>query len=270
MKYILLCTIALIVCLGSSGWLAWRIGKIAKLKKGVVIAIALVLSVLFAGIITFGYLSRYYHADASAAAESPTVKQETVDGGYFFDGPGDDSALIFYPGAKVETIAYAPLMTSLAEQGIDCFLADMPFRMTIFDGAIGEKFLDAYSYETWIAAGHSMGGLTISSFAANHADQIDSLVLLAAYPSAPIPENIHLHSLYGTQDGCLDRAAYDQSEQYWPPCSSEHPIEGGNHSQYANYGPQAKDLEPHISREKQQAETVKIILEVTEEQRAKE
>ena len=51
-----------------------------------------------------------------------------MNSGWLFDGAGDDQAMIFYPGAKVDSMAYAPLMWELAEEGLDCYLVDMPFH----------------------------------------------------------------------------------------------------------------------------------------------
>ena len=54
-----------------------------------------------------------------------TVTVERVPGDRRFDGPGEGSALIFYPGGKVEAEAYAPLLFSLAEGGEDCELVEL-------------------------------------------------------------------------------------------------------------------------------------------------
>lgn len=257
MKYMLMCLGALVVSFGV-GWVPARwIGK----KNGHTFVLTLLFGVLLLGAVSFGYLESYYHADSEAVAQAlanPTVKTEKIDGGYFFDGPGEAAALIFYPGAKVETIAYAPLMTLLAEQGVDCFLADMPFRMAMFGAKLGDRFLANYSYDTWIAAGHSMGGLVVSGFADR--DEIDALVLLGAYPGGQVRENLHFLSIYGTNDGCLNRSAYESAKAYWPAGAEEHPIAGGNHAQYAAYGPQSGDGEAEITMAEQQQAVAEIIL----------
>ena len=257
-----MCIAALLVCLVCAWVPALLIGKKKSLKKPITILIGFALSLLLIIIIMACYLGIYYHADESASVTSDAVQVKNIDGGYFFDGPGDETALIFYPGAKVETLAYAPLMTSIAEQGVDCFLADMPFRMAIFDGSIAEKFQNAYAYKTWAAAGHSMGGLMISSYAADHADCIDCLILLAAYPNEMIPDSMEMLSIYGSKDGCLNRDVYETSREYWPATASEYVLPGGNHANYGNYGIQDGDMEAEISREEQQTLTAEKILEL--------
>ena len=67
------------------------------------------------------YAEQYYHADQSAlsALESDdTVSVSKTDYGWLFDGPSENDALIFYPGAKVEETAYAPLLHLLAKEGM--------------------------------------------------------------------------------------------------------------------------------------------------------
>ena len=72
------------------------------------------------------YLGNYYHSvdveKYMTSSSEVTIKK--FDKGWFFDGAGEEKALIFYPGAKVATEAYAPLMYQLAESGIDCFLVE--------------------------------------------------------------------------------------------------------------------------------------------------
>ena len=77
------------------------------------------------------WASVYYRADDTAikAMQSDgvvTVEQTKSD--WLFDGPSDDKALIFYPGAKVDAKAYAPLLVRLAEEEMDVYLVKMPYK----------------------------------------------------------------------------------------------------------------------------------------------
>lgn len=80
------------------------------------------------------YINDYYRAIDSlpAMAGNDRVQVTTADFGYIFDGPGEDTALIFYPGAKVEDIAYADLLRRTAAEGVDCFLVHMPGNLAFF------------------------------------------------------------------------------------------------------------------------------------------
>lgn len=97
-----------------------------------------VLLLLISGI--FIYLNVYYKAvDVdNYLKSSDTVKVEEIKEGYMFDS-ASDKALIFYPGAKVDTKAYAPLCFQMAEKGFDVFLLDMPFHFAIFDMNAAKK-----------------------------------------------------------------------------------------------------------------------------------
>ena len=143
MKYMLMCLFAMLISFGI-GLLLTLILK--KKTQKLNFRFNTLFGTLFLGIlilcgVSLGYLRNYYHAGdkAQAALENTaTVQVDKINKGYYFDGPGEDSAMIFYPGAKVEAEAYAPLMMKLAEEGADCFLAEMPFNMAIFGSSISQ------------------------------------------------------------------------------------------------------------------------------------
>ncbi len=229
------------------------------------ILISLCAAIIVTGAAGFAYLSIYTPADDTAVeafAKSDGAKVTKFDGGYFVDGAGDNTALVFYPGAKIDSKAYLPLMKKLADGGVDCFLLDMPMHMAIFDMNAADKITDNYKYDTLIVSGHSMGGVAAAKYAADH-DNVDGVVLLASYPTSQLPEPTALLSIYGTEDKVLELKAYEESKKYFPSNSKEVVIEGGNHAQFGNYGEQAGDGTAAISREEQQSQTAKAILEFT-------
>ena len=209
------------------------------------------------------YLGRYSRSDPSVARfleSGGTVTAERVSGGWRFDGPGEGSAVIFYPGGKVETEAYAPLLFRLAEDGEDCFLAEMPLRLAITTVGAAADIMAGYDYDEWILAGHSLGGVAAAMYASREDSGIDALVLLAAYPTKPLPDGIRLLSVYGSEDGVLDFGRYEESKARWPRDASELVIEGGNHAQFGDYGTQAGDGAALISRREQQQITADAVL----------
>ncbi|MBQ4300140.1 MAG: alpha/beta fold hydrolase [Lachnospiraceae bacterium] len=169
--------------------------------------------------------------------------------------------MIFYPGAKVDEKAYAPLMTRLAEGGVDCFLVQMPAHLAILDMDKAEDIMGKYSYDKWYLSGHSQGGAAAAIYAAGNPDNIDGLVLLAAYPTKDISDDISLLSIYGDQDKVVQMESYDSNKINWPVQSQELIIPGGNHAGYANYGKQSGDGEAQISNDKQQEIVANAILE---------
>ena len=98
-------------------------------KKRVIIP---VISFLFIVIVCIWYVNDYYHTDENVQEYLQTkdsVSVTEMPEGLYLDGPGNETALIFYPGAKVEYTAYLPLLSELADQGIDCFLIKMPCNL---------------------------------------------------------------------------------------------------------------------------------------------
>ena len=262
MKYIILCLIAAGICLAAGLIVTSLLNRKGRFSRPVRILLPIVFAVLLMAAVAAGYLAIYSHADkeAFAALDSDESVQVTqITNGWYFDGPGEDAALIFYPGAKVETEAYAPLLHQMAQEGADCFLVDMPFHMAIFGMKRAEDIIQNYEYDSWYLAGHSMGGMTAALYVCDHPDQADGLILLAAYSTKELPDEVRVCSIYGSEDGCLDRKEY--AKMAWPVDSREVIITGGNHARFGNYGLQKGDGKASISAEEQQKQTAQAITE---------
>ncbi len=221
---------------------------------------ALILLALIAAF--FAYTASYARADQSALdalGSDQTVSVSQTEYGYLFDGPSTDSALIFYPGGKVDERAYAQLLRQIAAHGIDVCLVKMPFHLAVFGMNRADQVMETESYQTWYIGGHSLGGAMAANYAAGHASSLRGLILLAAYPTKPLSDDLSLLSIYGTEDGVLQMKAYENGKQYWPSDAQELAIAGGNHAQFGNYGPQSGDGAAKISAAEQQKETVEHI-----------
>ncbi|MBS4969359.1 MAG: alpha/beta fold hydrolase [Lachnospiraceae bacterium] len=221
-------------------------------------AIFLILAILVG--VFFWYVSDYYRAEDVALEVLAQDNSITVQDNLTILSPSypTDTAIIFYPGAKVEAEAYLPLLDQIRQTGVTCILVHMPFHMAIFDADAAEDVISEFSdIEHWYIAGHSMGGAMASQFASNHPDQVEGLVLMGAYIYGDYPLENTL-TVYGTLDGL---AAEDIDYT-----TNTVPIEGGNHAQFGNYGPQKGDLPATISTEEQQAQTVTAIEAFIEQQ----
>ena len=227
---------------------------------------------LLAGVIllitTLWYVNDYYHTDENVQEylqTKETVSVTEMSDGLYLDGPGDNAAMIFYPGAKVEYTAYLPLLSDLAEQGIDCFLIKMPCNLAFFGQNKAKKIMDSYEYDYWYLSGHSLGGAMAASYASGHLESLNGLVLLAAYPTKSLKsDSFSVLSLYGSEDGVLNMEKMEEGKAYMPVDYAEVCIEGGNHAQFGNYGEQKGDHAAKISWEEQQAQTVEAILKMME------
>ena len=226
------------------------------MKKSIVIIIVLVVIICSICI----YLNTYYKADSEVNdyLESNTINVSKIDNTYFFDGPGEENTIIFYPGGKVEYTSYAPLLYKLAENGIDTFLLQMPFNLAILDTDAANKIINDYEYDNYYLMGHSLGGVAISMHKFNN---IDGIIFLASYPTKKINDNISVLSIYGTNDGVLDMDKYNKSKKYWSKYTIEKVINGANHSQFGNYGDQKGDNPATITRKKQQYKTIETIID---------
>ena len=110
MKYLVFSLLALAACAGTGILLARAIGRKRGLRRGprALLALGLTLALLLG--VGLGYMGRYSRAEASAAAylnSAGPVAVERIPEGWRFDGPGEGTAVIFYPGARVEAAAYA-------------------------------------------------------------------------------------------------------------------------------------------------------------------
>lgn len=230
--------------------------------KRIGMAVFIVFAVLFA--LFFFYTENYYHADRTAVMMLRTDEYASVTSsqtGLLFDGPGEEDLLIFYPGAKVQETAYAPLLRQIAEEGMDVFLVRMPARLAFFGSNKADEALqETADYANVYIGGHSLGGTMAANYAAEHAESLDGVILLAAYSTKPLPDSLPVLSVYGTEDGVLNRGNYEKNLANVPNLQ-ECVIEGGNHAQFGSYGEQRGDGEASIDPGMQWNETAEAILE---------
>lgn len=263
MTYVLLVILALVVCLIISFLITYLIYRLTKrrIKKGIFVLITICGTFINFILIGFIYLGIYYHADSSVKEYLKSSEDVTVvkkKGYYFFDGKASNKAIIFYPGAKVEYTSYAPLMYKLAESGIDTFLVDMPFNIAFLGSNKASKIIDSYSYESFYISGHSLGGTVASIYAANNKDKIKGVILLASYSTKSL-DNLECLSIYGSNDGVLNKKKYDENKKNLDKNYKEVVIEGGNHANFGNYGNQKGDKKSTISKDSQQKLTIDAI-----------
>lgn len=214
--------------------------------------IVLLLLAMLAGVF-FWYVSDYYRAEDAALEVLEQNTGITVQDNLTILSPSHptDTAVIFYPGAKVEAEAYLPLLDQIRQTGVTCILVHMPFHMAIFDADAANEVITQFpEYQHWYIAGHSMGGAMASQFASKHPDKVDGLILMGAYIYGDYPDEKAL-TIYGS----LNQSVEDNIDY----TENIVEIEGGNHAQFGNYGLQKGDPPGEISAAEQQAQTVRAI-----------
>lgn len=234
-----------------------------KLAKIICLAILLLLLVVagFCGYILHIFYpagDRAHSALISDADVSVTVEEEYI----VFSPDNPRCGFIFYPGGTVEASAYAPLLRSLAEEDILCILVEMPLNLAVLDMYAAEEIPEVYPQITdWYIGGHSLGGSSAAYHLEKTEDDFRGLVLLAAYSSVDLREkDLRVCCIYGTEDAVMNRENYQDYKVNLPVSSEEVLIEGGNHAQFGDYGPQNKDGIAGISAEEQLSITVEALL----------
>ncbi len=228
-------------------------GNKRKRLKIILISVAVIIIIIFAGF--FIYVSDYYRADNVAIdVMKGDSGIKTEDNLTILSSPTlSDTALIFYPGGKVEHTAYLPILQKLQQKGITCVLVKMPFNLAVFDVNAADNVFDKLpEIKNWYIGGHSLGGAMASDYASKHKDKVKGLILLGAYIYGDYPAKDAL-TVYGTFNSDLKKdITYTENIVV---------IEGGNHAQFGNYGKQKGDPDATISAGEQQDIAVSAILE---------
>jgi hypothetical protein len=231
-----------------------------KSKKHKKLRIVLFSILAFLILLTGGfyiYTLDYYRADDTAASAMAATDVTIVSAGsdfVFYPAADKDlhTALIFYPGGKVEYTAYTPLLVQLTQEGLTCVLVKMPFNLAVFDSNAADKIYQLLpSIKNWYIGGHSLGGAMASSYVGKNGDKLTGLILLGAYPV----NNSSLPTLavYGSEDVKLNTGKL-------AGVADVVKITGGNHAQFGNYGAQKGDGTASITWEEQQEQAVAAIV----------
>lgn len=236
------------------------------MKKKIVFAIIIVLIVSLVGGTVY-YINDYYKADEVAVSLITAPKTDvtiTEENGVFtFKPQNATKGIIFYPGGKVQAESYAPLMQTLAENGVLSVLVTMPGNLAVLDMNAADGLQEKYpEIQSWYMSGHSLGGSMASSFIAENSKDFDGIILLASYSTANLSNlGLDVLSIYGTNDGVLNMEKYEECKSNLPEDFKEIVITGGCHAYFGAYGEQEGDKKATITREEQIEITVNEILQ---------
>lgn len=214
----------------------------------------------------FGYVSDFYDADETAYAflenteEVQFVGQDPI---HFAPAESSDVGIIFYPGGKVDEVAYTPLIQPLAEMGYNTFIPEMPFHLAVFDVDAADAIIENNpEINHWYVGGHSLGAAMAASYAANNLDKVEGLIILAGYSTADLSQSsLPVLALYGSKDKVMDAEKVAEYRSNLPANTIEETILGGNHAQFGRYGEQDGDGQAEISIEEQLNNTITSIHE---------
>lgn len=186
-----------------------------------------------------------------------------------------DRGLVFYPGAKVEGIAYSPLLLPLIARGYPVIILKFPFHFAILEQNAGHKAMPQFSsIGRWTLSGHSLGGTVagweaLENYKERNGDDppdftVDSMIYLASYSNEGndlSDSDLTILSVAGERDGLISLPEIRESMNLYPDDAKLITIYGGNHAQFGSYGPQAGDAAAGISPEAQQERATQLMLE---------
>ena len=220
--------------------------------------------VILAGAFIY-YVQDYYQASEPAVELMTSTDEVEVlndDPIHFASSIEDtDIGIIFYPGGKVDEVAYTPLFQPLAEVGHETFIVDMPFHLAVFDVNAADAIIEDHpEIKEWYVGGHSLGAAMAAVYAEKNVDKLAGLFLLAGYSTADLSSsNLPVLALYGSEDGVIDLETLAENRSNLPENTIEVTIPGGNHGQFGLYGEQEGDGQATISSEEQLAITIQQI-----------
>jgi hypothetical protein len=242
--------------------------NIKKIIKYTFIGLLIILVIGVLGVVVWSKTGTYPAREvAEAALESTdrvTIKQDRWI--VFEPDQETETGMIFYPGGLVEPIAYAPILHKIAENGVLVIITPMPLNLAILNTGAANAVIEAYpQISTWILAGHSLGGASAAIFAENNPGAVDAIVFWDSYPpdNSDLSDNtISALSIFGTTNNFPNTENFNDKKHLLPPDTKFIAIEGANHAQFGDYGPQKGDVAASISLADQHERVAEIMLDI--------
>jgi len=222
-----------------------------------------------------------YRADADAHAalvSDDRVMVQHDDGVWSFVPALADSSraeapvLVFFPGALVDPISYAPLLRAVATGGYRAYLVEIPRRAAFggtespeLEARLARVVAGPSRPTRWIAAGHSKGGVVASTVASEQRPGFAGLVLIGTSHPRDVDLSrltVPVTKIVGTLDGLASRAEVEGNRDKLPLSTRWEWIEGGNHSQFGWYGFQPGDRWAHIEATAQRDIMIRRVLDM--------
>lgn len=205
-----------------------------------------------------------------AAARADDRIAIRVDGDLVVMEPTDDPSpelqdqgLVFLAGAKVDPEAYVPTFREAVAEGLTVVIVRPILNMAIIEWRDFSTFTAAApDVTTWAVGGHSQGGVRACTYAER--DDVTGLVLLGSYCSLgdlSDRDDLSAIAITGSRDGLLKRDAADASRELMPAQTEYVELDGVNHAQFGDYGPQPGDKDADVSDDEARAKISAAILD---------
>jgi hypothetical protein len=160
-----------------------------------------------------------------------------------------ETEVIFFQGGLVDPEAYAPFCRAITEQGFNCHIVKMDWRMPAWGYESIEELFELESGK-YVLAGHSQGAKMAAQFVYENPNLMKGLILMGT--SHPRDFNMNSRStptlkLYAEHDGLANVKEVMTNKSLLPQNASLVMIEGGNHSQFGYMGQLLMDESAIIS-----------------------
>jgi len=151
------------------------------------------------------------------------------------------TAILFYPGARIDPAAYAYKLSAIVQQGAAVIIAKPLFHFALLDATSAATYKSLLpNVANWYVAGHSVGGVKACQMA-NDGD-FKGLILFGAYCSNDLSKaKIAALSVAGANDQLSTTQQIDKNKSLLPTTTVYRTIIGLNHAGFGNYGSQAGD-----------------------------
>lgn len=224
-------------------------GLMLAIASGVVLYVWVTLQPLPAAPISQEYLQN-----------SSQVTVNRHDWGLEFLPSQPKGGLAFYPGARVEYTAYAPVLRAVAEAGYVVAMMQAPFGLAITRVNQAAAPIALHPNLPWAVGGHSLGGVAASNYTQQNPN-LKALVLMASYPQTNLSaSSLPTLALFGELDGLLGPEQARQESSKMPQGAEVVFVPGLNHSGYAAYGPQQGDLEATLPKDQAWNEVSRLVV----------
>lgn len=235
-----------------------------KLLKRILLGLLAVAALAGLGFVVWAETPLGPAPEALSALESDSQVTVTIGDYITFTPAGQQPSVgfIFYPGGHVDARSYAVPLRQIAAQGYFVALVPVRLNLAFFDiNAAAPVIADHPEIERWVVGGHSLGGVAAALFAKDE-PKINGLVFWASYPADDFLTNsdIHVLSIYGTND-MAGMEIFSEKDALMPANIEYVVIDGGNHAQFGDYGPQPGDNAATISRADQQAQIIEATVQ---------
>jgi pimeloyl-ACP methyl ester carboxylesterase len=181
------------------------------------------------------------------------------------------TALVFFPGALVDPVAYAPITRAAAAAGYPAYIVELP-RRGAFGGAedpelwerLDRLLAQSTTPSRWMAAGHSRGGVVASQVASQGRTGFSGLILIGTSHPRDVDLSgltVPVTKIVGTRDGLASRGEVEANRAKLPASTRWVWVEGGNHSQFGWYGFQPGDRRARISGDDQRLILLRVVVE---------